>query len=101
MLPEGWYGEGELHACMPYLAVWDCYLLAGQEEDRQSAGTDNGNSSRRHDQDTELCLAVEFPPFYHSTHGLSRPSTPIEEHRPRYGKAISLLAPSANEGNTL
>jgi len=29
-------------------------------------------------------LSVEFPPWYFSTHGLSRPATPNEQDLPRY-----------------
>lgn len=36
-----------------------------------------------HDEYTRLILKVEFPPFYFSTHGLSRPSTPKEEDQQR------------------
>lgn len=32
-----------------------------------------------YDSDTKEVLKVEFPPFYFSTHGLSRPSTPVED----------------------
>lgn len=38
---------------------------------------------REHNKETQECINVEFPPFYYSTHGLSRPSTPEEDHRPR------------------
>lgn len=36
-----------------------------------------------HDEYTRSILKVEFPPFYFSTHGLSRPSTPKEEDQQR------------------
>lgn len=36
-----------------------------------------------HDVYTRSILKVEFPPFYYSTHGLSRPSTPTEEDQKR------------------
>lgn len=36
-----------------------------------------------HDVYTQSILKVEFPPFYYSTHGLSRPSTPTEEDQKR------------------
>lgn len=47
-----------------------------------------------YDQDTLDVLKVEFPPFYFSTHGLSRPSTPLEEDEKRYVE----LGCSGNEG---
>ncbi len=31
-----------------------------------------------HDRETVRCLDVIFPPFYYSTRGLSRPSSPME-----------------------
>ena len=35
------------------------------------------------DVETEMCLDVTFPPYYFSTHGLSRPATPTEEKQDR------------------
>ena len=37
-----------------------------------------------HDPETVSCINVQFPPFYFSTHGLSRPPTPGEEEKERY-----------------
>ncbi|KAK6993742.1 dynein heavy chain 3 axonemal, partial [Biomphalaria glabrata] len=48
-----------------------------------------------HDNHTQECLDVKFPPWYFSTHGLSRPSTPAEEERERY----FLLAEKAIDPN--
>ncbi|KAL3852322.1 hypothetical protein ACJMK2_015979 [Sinanodonta woodiana] len=56
-----------------------------------------------HDPETRAVLNVVFHPFYYSTHGLSRPSTPSEEDMPRYyqliDKAIepSMISPIENE----
>lgn len=36
-----------------------------------------------YDKDTKDVLNVEFPPWYFSTHGLSRPSTPVEADKKR------------------
>ena len=36
-----------------------------------------------HDIATQDVLDVEFPTWYFSTHGLSRPSTPVEEDQQR------------------
>ncbi|CAH1783206.1 unnamed protein product, partial [Owenia fusiformis] len=50
-------------------------------------GEDDG-SVREYDALTAACLEVVFPPFYHPTVGLSRPSTPIEEDKPRYWQLV-------------
>lgn len=34
--------------------------------------------------DDSTVLSVEFPPWYYSTHGLSRPSSPLDDNIPRY-----------------
>lgn len=44
---------------------------------------DTGGYCDLYDLSTREVLQVEFPPFYYSTHGLSRPSTPTEEDRER------------------
>ena len=36
-----------------------------------------------YDKATQDVLDVEFPTWYFSTHGLSRPSTPVEEDKQR------------------
>ena len=36
-----------------------------------------------YDKATQDVLDVEFPTWYYSTHGLSRPSTPVEEDKQR------------------
>ena len=45
--------------------------------------TDDAGVSRVYDQATQEVLDVEFPTWYYSTHGLSRPSTPVEEDQQR------------------
>ena len=44
--------------------------------------------ARRHSADELSCLAVQFPPFFVSTRGLSRPATPIERHVARYFQIV-------------
>ena len=44
--------------------------------------------ARRHSADELSCLAVQFPPFFVSTRGLSRPATPIERHVTRYFQIV-------------
>ena len=46
---------------------------------------------RQHDKATQDVLNVEFPTWYFSTHGLSRPSTPVEEDQERYVKKNKIL----------
>nr|XP_039250666.1 dynein heavy chain 3, axonemal-like [Styela clava] len=41
---------------------------------------------RAHDEATQAALDVVFPPYTHSTQGLSRPSTPEEKELPMYYK---------------
>ncbi|XP_052779096.1 dynein axonemal heavy chain 3-like isoform X2 [Mya arenaria] len=41
-----------------------------------------------YDAASRAVLKVTFPPFYHSTHGLSRPSTPTPEDRQRYYQLV-------------
>ncbi|KAH9505437.1 hypothetical protein Btru_057282 [Bulinus truncatus] len=56
-----------------------------------------------HDKQTQECLDIEFPPWYFSTHGLSRPSSPTAEEKERYfllaEKAIdpSMVGPITKE----
>jgi len=77
------------------------FTLRTQEE--LSVNLQNGNSNGVHsdvqcdkesddevntycelyDEHTKDVLKVEFPPFYFSTHGLSRPSTPLQEDSER------------------
>uniref|UniRef100_A0A8C5PIE1 AAA+ ATPase domain-containing protein n=1 Tax=Leptobrachium leishanense TaxID=445787 RepID=A0A8C5PIE1_9ANUR len=45
-------------------------------------------SRREHDAATKAVISVSFPPSTYSTHGLSRPGTPAEEHRERYYRLI-------------
>ncbi|KAK1169287.1 dynein heavy chain 7, axonemal-like, partial [Acipenser oxyrinchus oxyrinchus] len=42
-----------------------------------------------HDEATRAALAVGFPPSTFSTHGLSRPASPLQEHLPRYYELIA------------
>ena len=37
-----------------------------------------------YDPECIAALQVKFPPFYFSTHGLSRPSTPVEDDKERW-----------------
>ncbi|XP_065937642.1 dynein axonemal heavy chain 3 isoform X7 [Magallana gigas] len=57
----------------------------GEEEDKNDAEV---SGYEDHDVYTRSILKVEFPPFYYSTHGLSRPSTPTEEDQKRYYQLI-------------
>ncbi|XP_068129764.1 dynein axonemal heavy chain 3-like [Hyperolius riggenbachi] len=43
---------------------------------------------RQHNAATRAALSVVFPPSTYSTHGLSRPATPAEEHLERYYRLI-------------
>lgn len=43
-----------------------------------------------HDWQTQECLDVVFYPWYHSTHGLSRPATPHADHIDRYWHVVDL-----------
>eukprot|EP00105_Crassostrea_gigas_P038441 XP_019922589.1 PREDICTED: uncharacterized protein LOC109618701 [Crassostrea gigas] len=52
----------------------------GEEEDKNDAEV---SGYENHDEYTRSILKVKFPPFYFSTHGLSRPSTPTEEDQKR------------------
>ena len=49
------------------------------DDDDNDDFSDDGGFCELYDKETRSVLKVEFPPFYYSTHGLSRPSTPIEE----------------------
>ncbi|XP_064633532.1 dynein axonemal heavy chain 3-like isoform X2 [Lineus longissimus] len=58
---------------------------------------------REHTADEEAVLEVVFPPFFHSTTGLTRPSTPLEEEKERYYNLIEnsiephMVAPLSKE----
>lgn len=63
-------------------------MLTMFEGDAADGGDDGSNKELveeeidsycdEYDAETKDALNVEFPPFYFSTHGLSRPSTPHE-----------------------
>ncbi|KAH3881436.1 hypothetical protein DPMN_005362, partial [Dreissena polymorpha] len=76
-----------------------------QGSNEQVEVTEINGYSDKYDADTKEVLKVEFPPFYFSTHGLSRPSTPIEEDRGRYfsllNNAITADMVSTVEDSTL
>lgn len=49
---------------------------------------DAAERARRHSPEELSCLAVQFPPFFVSTRGLSRPATPVERHLARYQQIV-------------
>ncbi|XP_064605237.1 dynein axonemal heavy chain 3-like isoform X2 [Liolophura sinensis] len=49
-----------------------------------SMHTTKEDMSRTHDPQTAAALSVQFPPYYFSTLGLSRPPTPEDNHKIRY-----------------
>ncbi|XP_051776026.1 dynein axonemal heavy chain 3-like isoform X1 [Erpetoichthys calabaricus] len=51
--------------------------------------TDSKEDYTTHDKATKGVLAISFPPYTYSTHGLSRPTTPCQEHLPRYHALIA------------
>ncbi|XP_052058680.1 dynein axonemal heavy chain 3-like isoform X1 [Mytilus californianus] len=59
-----------------------------QEENEEETCDMKNNFYDLHDEYSKDILNVEFPPFYFSTHGLSRPPTPDEEDRQRYYQLI-------------
>lgn len=58
-------------------------LQNGSPHDTDDTDTEVNQYCELYDIDTKEVLKVEFPPFYFSTHGLSRPSTPLEEDTER------------------
>ena len=54
---------------------------SGHSSRASSALSMRGGKS--HGDEVQECLDVAFPPYYHSTHGLSRPSTPTDEYQDR------------------
>lgn len=52
------------------------------EEEEQRSMESRGDTPY-HDDDTLDCLEIEFPPFYFSTHGLSRAASPEPEQKER------------------
>ncbi|KAG2469298.1 DYH7 protein, partial [Polypterus senegalus] len=57
--------------------------------DSQVQGADSKEDYTTHDKATKGVLAISFPPYTYSTHGLSRPTTPCQEHLPRYHALIA------------
>lgn len=55
-------------------------------EKEKADGTDTKENEfyELHDEYSKSILEVEFPPFYFSTHGLSRPPTPEQKDIQRY-----------------
>lgn len=39
----------------------------------------------------EAVLGVDFPPWYFSTHGLSRPATPEKDDKERYAVSFAII----------
>ncbi|XP_069141245.1 dynein axonemal heavy chain 3-like isoform X4 [Argopecten irradians] len=60
------------------------------ESDDDSGGVDDDElrMATGYDDMTLSVLKVIFPPFYYSTHGLSRPCTPTEDDKPRYYQLV-------------
>ncbi|KAM4676017.1 dynein axonemal heavy chain 3-like [Discoglossus pictus] len=58
-----------------------------QKRKRKHADSE-ADDRREHDAATSAALSVQFPPSTYSTHGLSRPGTPTEEHIQRYYRLI-------------
>ncbi|XP_033730648.1 uncharacterized protein LOC117320071, partial [Pecten maximus] len=60
------------------------------ESDDDSGGVDDDELrlATGYDDMTLSVLKVVFPPFYYSTHGLSRPCTPTEDDKPRYYQLV-------------
>ncbi|XP_053376707.1 dynein axonemal heavy chain 3-like [Mercenaria mercenaria] len=85
-------------------------MVDGEESDNKEDLDDveeveTGGYCEKYDRDSIAALQVEFPPFYFSTHGLSRPSTPVEDDTERYyslvEKAIEPIMISPVEEETL
>ena len=69
--------------CNPSIVYISESLRARPESCRSSVARGDVHG---YDAETEQCLEVEFPPFYYSTHGLSRPASPSEEDKNRYAQ---------------
>ncbi|XP_059151071.1 dynein axonemal heavy chain 3-like [Physella acuta] len=75
-----------------------------EKDNQNESGYEEGcRVSPFHDKETLECLEIEFPPWYFSTHGLSRAATPEPEDKERYyqlaEKAIdpSMVGPITKE----
>ena len=53
------------------------------DEDREDEDDEDYYYTDEHDPKTQAALDVEFPTWYYSTHGLSRPSSPLPEDKER------------------
>ncbi|KAK3779700.1 hypothetical protein RRG08_013655 [Elysia crispata] len=64
--------------------------LDDDDDERQEGCSENHGASHRalscpsHSPETLACLEITYPPWYFSTHGLSRPATPEPENKERY-----------------
>ena len=67
------------------LMLFFLFVVASvSEKDEVRSMSDAGELDRgSYDKATQDVLDVEFPTWYYSTHGLSRPSTPVEEDKQR------------------
>lgn len=59
------------------------------DSDRPSSPAPPLEQHRDHDVDTQAALEVQFPPWFTSTHGLSRPPTPRQKDLERWCWFIS------------
>jgi hypothetical protein len=55
----------------------------GEYEDEEQPYEDEHVPFDEHDHHTQAVLDVEFPPWYYSTHGLSRPASPFPVNKER------------------
>ncbi|PVD24893.1 hypothetical protein C0Q70_15383 [Pomacea canaliculata] len=69
-----------------------------EEEIRTANDHDNSDgdvyhNGDEHDEETRQVLHVQFPPWYFSTHGLSRPTSPDPENKERYYTLLEQAIP--------